>query len=67
MLEPLDAQAGFVGRQTKDATPCQRVVFTVEIDAGVVAPVMKDTPHVRVDAANIESVVQKFVYRPQVR
>ena len=67
MLEPLHAQAGFVGRKAKDAASRKRVVFTVEIDAGVVAPMMKDTPHVRVDSANIENIVQGFVYGPHRR
>ena len=67
VLEPLQRAAGFVGRKTKDAASRKRVVFTVEIDAGVVAPMMEDAPHVRVDAANIENIVQDFVYRPHRR
>ena len=63
MLEPLQARAGFVGRKPKDAASRKRVVFTVEIDAGVVAAMMEDTPHVRVDSTNIENIVQDFVYR----
>ncbi len=67
MLEALHPGAGFVGRKAKDASSSKCVVLTVEIDAGVVAPMMEDTPHVRVDPANIESVVQDFVYRPRRR
>jgi hypothetical protein len=33
----------------------------VEIDAGVMAPMMEDPPHVRADSAQIEDVVQDFV------
>jgi hypothetical protein len=33
----------------------------VEIDAGVMAPMMEDTPHVRADSAQIEDIVQGFV------
>ncbi len=46
VLEPLQARAGFVGRKPKDAASRKRVVFTVEIDAGVVASMMEDPPHV---------------------
>jgi hypothetical protein len=34
----------------------------VDIDAGVVASMMEDAPHVGVDSANIENIVQGFVY-----
>ena len=51
-------------RKSKDAASRKRVVFTVEIDAGVVAPVMQNTPHIGVDSTNIKNIVQRFVYRP---
>src|SRR5260370_6249411 len=62
VLEPLQRLARFMGRKTKDAASRQRVVFAVDIDAGVVASLMEDTPHVRVDSANIKDIVQGFVY-----
>jgi hypothetical protein len=49
-----------MGRKPKDAASRKRVVFAVEIDAGVVAPMMQDAPHVRVDSANIEDIVQRL-------
>jgi hypothetical protein len=33
----------------------------MEIDAGVMAAMMEDAPHVRADAAQIEDIVQGFV------
>src|SRR5271170_350581 len=51
-----------MGRKPKDAASCQRVVFAVDIDAGVVASMMEDSPHVRVNSANIENIVQDLVY-----
>ena len=62
VLEPVPARAGFMGRKPKDAASRKRVVFAVEIDAGVVAAMMEDAPHVRVDSANIEDIVQGLVY-----
>src|SRR5580704_17348601 len=62
VLEPVPPRTGFVGRKPKDSASCKRVVFAVEIDAGVVASMMEDTPHVRVNSANIEGIVQGFVY-----
>jgi hypothetical protein len=62
VLEPVQARAGFMGRKPKDAASRKRVVFSVEIDAGVVTPMMEDTPHVGVDSANIENIIQEFVY-----
>ena len=67
MLESLQARAGLVGRKPKDAASGERVVFTVEINAGVVAAMMENSPHVRVDSANVENIVQDFVYRPYRR
>ncbi len=64
MLEPLQGLPGLVGGKPKQAASGKCVVFTVEIDAGVVAAVMKDTPHVRTNSTNIEDIVQGFVYRP---
>jgi hypothetical protein len=51
-----------MGRKPKNAASGKCVVLAVEIDAGVVAPMMEDTPHVRIDSANIECIVQEFVY-----
>ncbi len=62
VLEPVPARAGFIGRKPKDAASRKRVIFAVEIDAGVMASMMEDTPHVRADSANIEDIVQGFVY-----
>jgi hypothetical protein len=56
-----------VGCKPEDAASRKCVIFTVEIDARVVAPMMEDPPHVGVDAANIENIVQDFVYRPHRR
>ena|SRR5208283_1746395 len=67
MLEPLPRRTRFVRRKPEDAASRKRVILTVEIDAGVVAPVMEDTPHVGVDSTNIENIVQDFVYRPHGR
>src|SRR5580658_1552593 len=61
VLEAVPWRAGFVGRKTKDAAAGKRVIFAVKVDAGVMAPVMEDTPHVRVDSAQIEDIVQGFV------
>jgi hypothetical protein len=46
VLEPLQRLARFMGRKPKEAASRQRVVFAVDIDAGVVASMMEDTPHV---------------------
>src|ERR1700683_58810 len=67
MLEPMPRCARFVRRKAEDAASRKRVVFTVKIDAGVVAPMMENPPHVRVDSTNIENIVQDFVYRPHRR
>ena len=61
VLEPVQRRAGFMGRKPKDAASCKRVVFAVEIDAGVVASMMEDAPHVGVDSAKIEDIVQSLV------
>jgi hypothetical protein len=53
--------AGFIGRKAKDAASGERIVFAVEIDAGVMAPMVEDTPHVRADSTEIEDIVQGFV------
>lgn len=63
VLEPMQGRARFMRRKSKDAPPRKRVVFAVDVDAGVVASVMEDAPHVRVDSANIEDIVQDLVYR----
>jgi hypothetical protein len=46
VLEPLQRRPGFVRRKPKDAASSKRVVFPVEIDAGVVTSMMENTPHV---------------------
>jgi hypothetical protein len=67
VLEPVQARTGFMGRKPKDSASCKRVVFPVEIDAGMVAPMMEDSPHVRIDSANIEGIIQGFVYQGRGR
>src|SRR5580700_2260342 len=67
VLESLQARAGLVGRKAKNLASRQRVVFTLEVDAGVVAPMVEDTPHVRADSTNIERIVQDFVDRSHRR
>src|ERR1700728_4389940 len=47
VLEPVPWRPWFIRRKAKDAAPGKRVVFTVKIDAGVVTPMMEDSPHVR--------------------
>jgi hypothetical protein len=56
-----------VGCKPKQAASRKRVVFTVEIDAGVVASMMENTPHVGTDSTDIENIVQGFVDRPHRR
>jgi hypothetical protein len=62
MLEALQRPAGFMGRKPKDAASRKRVVLALDIDARMVPSMVEDTPHVRVDSANIEDIVQGFVY-----
>ena len=50
-----------MGGKAKDAASRKRIIFAVEIDAGVMATMMEDTPHVRADSAQIEDIVQGFV------
>ena len=64
VLEPLQRRSGFVRRKSKDAASGKRVVFAVEIDAGVVAPMMEDPPHVGANSTDVENIVQGFVDRP---
>src|SRR5271170_1357386 len=61
VLEPVPWRSGFIRGKAKDATSRKRVVFTVKIDAGVVTPMMEDSPHVRTHSAQIKDVVQGFV------
>jgi hypothetical protein len=63
VLEPLQARAGLVGREPEYAASREGVVLTVEIDAGVVASMVEDPPHVWIDSTDIENIVQGFVYR----
>src|SRR5208337_4706032 len=62
VLEAMQARAGFMGGKAKDAASRKCIVFALEIDAGVVAAMMENAPHVRADAANIENIVQKLIY-----
>src|SRR5271170_6443322 len=61
VLKAVPRRAGFMGGKAKDATSRKRIIFAVEIDAGVMAPMVEDTPHVRADPAQIEDIVQGFV------
>jgi len=49
--------------KAKDAASRKRIIFAVEIDAGVMAPMMEDTPHVRADSAQIEDIVEVLLTR----
>src|SRR6267154_698487 len=62
VLEPVMAHAGFIRREPKDAASGKRVVFAMEIDARMVPAMMENPPHVGADSADIENVVQGFVY-----
>jgi hypothetical protein len=62
VLEAVQARSGFMGREPKDASSRERVVFVMEIDAGVVASMMKDTPHIGVNSAKVEDIIQDLVY-----
>jgi len=62
VLKPMPARTWFVGSEPEDTASRKRVVFTVEIDAGVVPSMMQDPPHVGADSAKIEDIVQGFVY-----
>lgn len=61
VLESVPWRPGFIGREAENAASRKRIVFAVEIDAGVMAPMMEDTPHVRIDSAQVEDIVQGFV------
>src|SRR5258706_6291797 len=61
VLEPVPRRAAFIGGKAKDAASRKRIIFAVEIDARVMAPMMEDTPHVRADSAQIEDIVQSLV------
>src|ERR1700761_505796 len=61
MLEPVPGRTGLVGRKAKEAAPGKSIIFAMEIDAGVMAPVMENTPHVRADSTQIEHIIQGFV------
>src|SRR5258706_14347425 len=62
VLEPVMAHAGFIGREPKDAASGKRVVFAVQVDAGMVPAVMENPPHGGADSANIENIDQGLVY-----
>src|SRR5208282_6743031 len=61
VLEPVPGRAGFIGGKAKDAASRERIIFAVEIDAGVMTAMMENTPHVRADSAQIEDIVQGLV------
>src|SRR5277367_5334106 len=61
VLEAVPRRAGFMWGKAKDAASRKRIVFALEINAGVMAPMMEYPPHVRADSAQIEDVVQGFV------
>src|SRR5271155_2491726 len=61
VLEAVPRRAGFMGGKAKDAASRKRIIFASEIDAGVMAAMMEDTPHVRADSAQIEDIVQGLV------
>src|SRR5580700_10136331 len=42
VLEPVPWRTGFIGGKAKDAASRKRIIFAVEIDAGVMAPMMED-------------------------
>ena len=67
VLEPVPGCARFVWRKAKDAASGKRVIFPMQIDAGVVPSMMQDAPHVRIDSTDIENIIQSFVYRPERR
>jgi len=62
VLEAVQRCAGLMRRKAEDATSCESVVLAMEIDAGVVASMMENSPHVGVDSAEIEGVIEEFVY-----
>ena len=49
--------------KTKQAAPLNRIILAMQIDAGMVPPVMQNTPHVRADPAEIEDIIQALVDR----
>ena len=61
VLEAVPPGAGLVGGEAEDAAAGEGVVFAVEVDAGVVAAVVQDAPHVGVDAAEVEGIVEGLV------
>src|ERR1700723_4752609 len=61
VLEAMPRRAGFIRGKAKDTAPRKRIIFAVEIDAGVMAAMMENTPHVGADSAQIEDIAQGFV------
>src|ERR1700689_2369176 len=51
VLEPVPWRAGLIGGKAKDTASRKRIIFALEIDARVMAPMMENTPHVRADSA----------------
>jgi hypothetical protein len=61
VLEAMPGGAGLVGGEAEDAATGEGVVFSMEVDAGVVPAMVEDAPHVRVDAAEVEGIVEGLV------
>src|ERR1700746_2313062 len=61
VLETVPWRTGFIRCKAKDAASRKRIIFAVQIDAGVMAAMMEDTPHVRADSAQVEDIVQAFI------
>src|SRR5271168_1530032 len=61
VLETVPWRPGFIWCKAKDAASRKRIIFAVEIDAGVMSAMVEDTPHVRTDSAQIEDIVQGLV------
>lgn len=62
VLKAVPWRPRFMGRKPEDAAAGKRIVFAVEIYTGVVTAMMEDSPHVRVDAAKIEDIVERLVH-----
>src|ERR1700733_7973579 len=50
VLEAMLRRAGFIRGKAKDAASGKRIIFSMKIDAGMMAAMMEDTPHVRADS-----------------
>src|SRR5258708_34465287 len=61
VLETVPWRAGFIRCKAKDAASRKRIIFAVEIDAGMMAAMMETAPHLRADSAQIEAIVPVFL------